>query len=256
MPSSATYLYPAIRLDHIQNPSRFYAVPIIGILAKFIMCIPIFFEFLFLGIANFFVTFLINPFYVLFTAKYWEAAYDLNLGLIRLSAKLYYYFAGLTNKYPGLDFTIDDPLLSLDLGKPQTPNKLYAIPFLGGFIRLVLLIPFYIYSGVIGNGAGIGVLISSFPVLFIGEYPESTYEMGRDGIRLNLALSAYFVGLSDSYPSFWISMNHKAIKITLIVLGALSLLGRGSSSYHYTYPPKSVVQPKGFNQYTPGLQTQ
>lgn len=221
---TVTNLYPTISLPHIQNPNRFYAFFVIGFVTKIIMLIPVFIELVFLGIAAFVMVMLINPLVVLFTGKYWDPAYTLMSGIMKLSAKISLFLFGLTNTYPGFDFTIHDKY-TIDIPKPQHPNRFFAIPVLGGVARIVLLIPFLIYETVIRNGASIGATASSFPALFKGKYPESTYEIERDSVRLNLAISMYMAGFSDKYPNFWISMNHQPIKILLIILGALMVLG-------------------------------
>lgn len=224
-------LYPTLSVSQIQDPNRFYAVPIIGIMAKVIICIPIFIEILFLYIATGIVT-LINSFSVLFTGNYWQSAYELNLGVLRLTTKLTFFFYGLTNKYPGFGLTIEDPLISLDMAKPQNPNRFFAIPLIGGLSRFILLIPYFIYANIIESAVSIAsIFIASFSVLFRGKYPEFAYELTRDYVRISQATAAYLVGFSDKYPSFWISMNHQTIKIILIILGILFSLGNVASGF-------------------------
>ncbi len=238
-------LYPQLRVDHIQNPNRLYAVPLLGIAIKIVMCFPIFIELIFLGIASLFLM-IINSFIVLLTGNYWQTAYDFFLGLLRLNTKLLLFFFGLTNTYPGFGFEIKDKTISFDMDMPKTPNRFFAIPLLGGIARIVLLIPYFIYVSVMQHASGIGAVASSFLVLFMGKYPESTYEIERDFVRLNQATAAYMVGLSDSYPSFWISMNHQTVKIILIILGALFMLGNNMSnvfSPHKNFSDQNIILP-------------
>lgn len=235
-------IYPQISARLIANPNRLYAFFVLGFVIKTIMLIPQFFELIFLGIAAFVMVVLINPFVVLFTGKYWDSAYQLTSGILRLTTKISFFLYGLTDKYPGFGFAINDNF-SVDIPKPQAPNRFFAIPVLGGLARIILLIPFLIYENVIRNAGYIAMVVSSFPVLFKGNYPESTYEIERDSVRLNLSMSMYMVGLSDKYPSFWISMNHQTVKIILIILGVLMMFGNGfnstmqpKSSYDYSMP--------------------
>lgn len=218
-------LYPTLSVTHIQNPNKFFAIPLLGFLAKIVLIIPVAIELLVLSIANIFVTFA-NSFVVLFTGKYWDVAYTLTLGTMRITTKLYLYIYGLTDKYPGFDLDIKDPLITLDIKKPENPNRLFAIPLLGGLARIILLIPYLIYQSVLGNAVWLGAAISSFWVLFAGRYPEPTYEFARDQVRVNQAATVYLLGLSDRYPSFWISMNHQTIKILLIIFGGVFQLGQ------------------------------
>lgn len=238
-------LYPVVSIPLIKNPNRFYAFPLLGGFVKIVMLIPVFFWMMLLGIAFLFMS-LINSFVVLFTGKYWKPAYEITLLLIRLTAKISYFFLGLTNTYPG--FTGTTKGFTIEINYPTHPNRLFAFPILGGVARILLLIPYLLYGSVIENAGNAAAIVASFPVLFMGRYPESLYELGRDSTRLNLATAMYFAGLSDIYPSFWISMKHKGIKILFIILGLLYMLFSNAHSfqqnssdssnykYQYTYP--------------------
>lgn len=216
-------MYPELKVQNNANPNRFYAIPLIGMLIKLLILIPVFIEYLFLAIVMLFFS-LVNPFIVLFTGKYWLTYYNWVLGLMRFQTKLFFFMSGLTDKYPGFDLSIHDTF-SVDMPYPKTPRKIYAIPLLGWLVRAILLIPYTIYQSVINYAATIAVIfIASFAVLFKGKYPEAVYELQRDTNRLLLAITAYMAGLSDKYPSFWISMNHKTFKIVLIVVAVILMV--------------------------------
>ncbi len=224
-PSAA---YPVVWIDHIKDPNRFYAFFVLGFVFKVIILIPQFIELIFLAIIAAVLS-IINSFVVLFTGKYWDTAYDFLLGLMKFHAKIYFFFTGLTNKYPGFDFSLPDASMKIAIAKPTNPSRFFAFPVIGGLARIILLIPYCIYESVLSHGAWIGVVFSSFPALFQGKYPESTYEFTRDTQRVMLASSAYMIGFSDKYPNFWISMNHQTIKIILIIAGAVLALGNFSA---------------------------
>ncbi len=217
-------IYPALEFDRIKNPSRFWATPIIGGLIKIVILIPVFIEIIFL-ILYIFIVSVINSFVVLLTGKYWRHCFNVITKTLHLTTKTGLFFVGLTNKYPGFTFDIEDKI-KLSFEFPQKPSRFFAIPVLGGLARIILLLPFTIYTNVISNGAFFGAIVSSFPVFFKSRYPESTYEIGKDAMRLGLSEIMYFNGLSDSYPSFNISMNHQTIKIMLIIVGVLMLFNQ------------------------------
>ncbi len=242
--TKGTNYYPSIKIRQIQSPNRLYAFPVLGIVMKSIMLIPVVIVAFFLGIVSWIMTGFINPFYILSTGNYWDTAYSINRKMLRYSLKIWYFVIGLTDTYPGFDFDIHDSF-SFEIAKPKKPNKLFAIPLLGLAIRLVLIIPYAIYTNILGNGATFGTLISSFPVFFAGTYPESTFEFNRDTSRVNMASYAYMLGLSDEYPSFYISMKHKLIKIILIVIGLLMFLN------HLGNNPQKPHRPYN-NQYSLG----
>ncbi|MBI2616593.1 DUF4389 domain-containing protein [Candidatus Gottesmanbacteria bacterium] len=228
-------LYPTLKITRIKNPNKFYAIPLLGFLVKIIILLPVYIVFAIYGVALFLIL-AINSFYILFTGKFWKSAYDFELGFMRYTAKLYFFFFGLTDTYPGFDFTIHDSY-TLDIHYPKNPSRFFAIPILGGIVRMILLVPYFIFEQVVSTGGFIGVVVSFYRVLTKGEYPESTFELARDSVRIREAAGAYMMGLSDSYPSFWISFNHKNIKIALIIAGIVVSFGNWTNQdfFHNQY---------------------
>lgn len=218
---NSSRFYPKINIKRIETPNRWYALPILGGLFKVIILIPVFIELVILMGIGLLIVMFINSFIVLFTGKYWKTAYEYLVGVLRLYTKAIFYFQGLTDKYPGFGFNINDNY-SYELAYPENPNRFYAIPLVGGIIRVILLIPYLILSQILGNASNWAMIFSFPPVLVKKYYPESTYELERDTIRISGAAYAYMAGISDTYPSFYISFNHKIIKILLIVLGVLN----------------------------------
>lgn len=214
-------IYPVLRIEQIKNPNRFYAVPIVGILVKILLLIPIAIEISLLFIWLLIVVLLINPFVVLLTGKYWQHVHNFSLGLFRLMTKSTFFLYGLTDKYPWFDFKTTENL-SLEISLNKNPKKLYAVPILGGVIRMILLIPYFIFANIVSQAALIGVFILAWAiVLFKGKYPAGIFELARDATRVSLGSWSYMMGLSDRYPSFYISMIHDKIKIILIAIAII-----------------------------------
>lgn len=236
-------VYPQIRISTNPSPNKFYAIPLVGFVAKILILIPVFIVLLFYFIYASILTIIINPFIVLFSGKYWRMAYEINISFSKYALKTQYFFYGITDKYPGFSTKIKDNF-SLDIAYPEAPNRFFAFPVLGFLARIILLIPFYIYTTIISQAASIGILFGAWAsVLFKGKYPDSMTELGRDSMRLNFATSFYFLGLSDKYPKFWVSMNHKNIKVFLIVLSILFSLFRLviSANSGYSNPPQQQI---------------
>lgn len=216
-------IYPTIKIELIQNPSRFYAFPVLGGFVKGFMTLPQGIEFLVL-VPVWGIVLTINSFCVLFTGRYWESAYNFNIGIIRFYTKIIFFVFGLTDKYPGFSLEIKDTY-SVEMECPQNPNRFFAIPFIGGIVRYILLTPLFLYGYIIYQAAYLGMFVIAWiMVLFTGKYPETVFELTRDNTRLYLATLAYSTGLSDKYPSFHISMNHKAKKLILIGFSTLYFL--------------------------------
>lgn len=212
-------VYPHFVVENNTTPNRLYAFPLLGFIVKIILLLPVTIEMLVLSLYAF-VLFMVNCLVILFTGKYWDYAYNLFIGLMRLEGKMQLFLFGLTDKYPG--FGLDtNGLFTLEIAKPEKPNRWFAFPFLGLLARMILMIPYFIYSTVLSRGSGIAMFFSWFIVLFKGKFPESLYEFERDTLRVAFASSSYLLGFSDEYPSFYISMHHQTVKILLIVAGAL-----------------------------------
>lgn len=222
--------YPQIEIPRNTNPNRLYAIPLISLFIKFILLIPVFIELWALMIATGVIVMLINPFAVLFTGKYLKIAYDLTTGVMRLGARTSFYINGVTDKYPG--FNISTTPFTWILDYPQTPNKLFAFPVLGFVIKVIILVPFSFFSQIISYATNLAVfaIVTPLSVLIKGYYPETTHELTVDSVRLSNASMAYIFGISDKYPSYKISWNHKTIKIVLIILAILMMIANSANN--------------------------
>lgn len=223
-------MYPEIAIERIRRPNRLYAVPLVGFLIKLVMIIPVGIEISLLRVMVFFAS-ILNSFNIFFRGRYWKLAYDLNLGTMRLETNVSYFLFGLTDIYPGFSLTTT-PDYTFTIPFNKTPNRLFATPLLGYAARTILMIPYLFYRHVVNMAAFLAIMVSWISVLFKRRYPETTYEIVRDSVRVDQAVSAYILGMSDSYPSWWISMNHKPLKILLLTLAVVltiwSFLGNGS----------------------------
>jgi hypothetical protein len=237
--------YPKQVIKNNQHPRMLFAFPFVGILIRLILTIPVN---ILIFIYSFWyaILWVAVPFVILFTGKYPESFYRFFLGYMRMYTKVAVYIAGLTDKYPG--YGLDgNGIVELDFPKPHAPSRALGAPLIGFIVRIVLLIPFLIFESVLSYGAQWAVLFSWFGVLFKKRYPESLYEFVTDYLRVSNASTIYMTYLSDTYPSFEISMKHKRVKILLLVLGALGVLNNGmnnaanrsSNNYNNTYQDSS-----------------
>jgi hypothetical protein len=249
MATAPANIYPKFSIAHIKNPIRFWAFPVLG--GLLIIMIPVFLELMVLGIYTVVITMFINSLVVLVSGKYWRHCYNMNVGILKLGAKIHLYFIGLTNKYPG--FSLGTNGFDLNFTYPQASSRYFAIPVFGGIARLVLLIPYIVYMMAISKGAFLGVIISSLWVLFKGRYPETSYEFARDALRLNISEALYFAGISDKYPSFYISLNHATLKLLLIIIAVSSGgWGSGNSNTNSNSSPMNSNYNYQNMNYTPG----
>lgn len=237
-----TQMYPNIKIERNKKPNRWYAIPLLGIFVKLILVIPVGIELWFLGMIQFLFS-ILNSLNIFFRGRYWKMAYDLNLGMMQLQTNVAFFLFGLTDTYPGFSLKTTDYQLTMDFNK--TPSRVLATPLLGVLFRFVLMIPYLIVRQVIALAAFLAILVGWIWVLFSGTYPETVYEIARDSVRVEQAATMYFFGMSDSYPSWWISLKHKTLKIILLVLAIafflLTFVGRPSfwgnrTRMHYQMP--------------------
>lgn len=222
--------YPVLRVWPPEAPNRLWAFPVLGMVVKAIILIPVVI-WIYLLILMVALASLLNSLNVLFSGQYWVPAYALGRGLLRLNSKVWLYAAGITDRYPGFGFNIaPEDRIGLDIPMPASPGRAFALPFLGGIVRGVLLIPFAVWESVIGYAAYLAVVVASIPVLFAGRYPVALMELVRDSLRLSLSYLSYGLGLSDSYPSFSISMRNPGVKWLFITLGILMVVAQVASS--------------------------
>lgn len=249
-------MYPEIQIDHNKKPNRFYAVPLLGFVVKAFMIIPVGIELWALRVAQFFFS-MLNSVNIFFRGRYWKMAYELNLGIMQLETNVAFFLYGITDTYPGFSLHTTNYSLAMDFNK--TPNRVLATPLLGVIFRVVLLIPYAIYRQVISFAAFLSVVVGWMWVLFAGRYPETTYEIVVDSVRIDQAVNMYYLGMSDTYPSWKISMNHKTLKIVLLVLAALLTLMTFSGRFAGNHRPQPQMQKnyhmmntveKPTNQYT------
>ena len=119
--------YPGFTIEHIHSPSRLWAIPVVGGAVKFIIVFPVALWLLILQFAASILT-IINSFVVLFTGKYWEPAYYLAVGSIRLSTKLNCFAIGLSDGYPGFSLDAGD-YMKLELSMPSPAEPLLCCAF-------------------------------------------------------------------------------------------------------------------------------
>ena len=190
----------SVALTAVRPPSssRFWAIPIIGILVKTIILIPHFIILYVLGIVvN--VAQLVIWVPVLFMGGYPDWAYSLVAGYLRWAARVAIYFLGVSDTYP--PFSMDAPG-DVFIAKPASSNQAFAIPIFGLLARLILLIPHFVVLFGIFYAIYICQLVIWIPVLFAGRYPGWAFALSAGLVQWYVRVYAYVYGLTDTYPPF------------------------------------------------------
>jgi hypothetical protein len=201
MPST----YPAqLEVPYPQNPQSFWAIPLIGFLAKAVVLIP---HVLVLYVLSLIVGALQLVIWipVLATGTYPTWAANLVGGTMRWWTRVYAYFYGLTDRYPPFSLgSNEDPSYPVRVSYqiPAASNRLWAIPALGFLAKAIILIPHLIVLYALGIVVGVLQLVTWFPVLFSRSYPSWGYEMVTGYLRWYNRVGSYLLGLNDQYPPF------------------------------------------------------
>lgn len=211
--------YPELRVVPNEAPNRLWAIPIFALGVKCVYLFPVLIWVQILGAI--FQTFqVINGFRVFFSGgEYWPLAHTVGTWYMRLGTATELFLTGITEKYPGFSLEPQEGAgFELSIPVPATPSRGFAVPIFGGVVRWFLLIPFLLWQQFLASAAFLATAAAAIVVLIKGRYPESVYELCRDTARVFLAGQCYAAGLSDTYPSFGISMRHPRVKWTLIIL--------------------------------------
>jgi len=191
--------YP-VALTAVRPPSssRFWAIPIIGILVKGIILIPHFIILYVLGIVLG-IAHLVIWIPVLFMGRYPDWAFGLNAGFVRWYLRMAYYLYGLSDAYPA--FSMDAPG-DVFIARPESSSRFWAIPIIGILVKYIILIPHFIVLYALSIAVSACQLVIWIWVLFGGVYPGWAFTLVAGTLVWTARVYSYFLGLTDRYPPF------------------------------------------------------
>jgi hypothetical protein len=82
-------------------------------------------------------------------------------------------------------------------------NRLWGIPILGFFVRILVLIPQFIVLSILGMVVGLSLIVLWIPILLTGKYPGWAISLYGAMFRYGTRLSAYLLFLPVPYPPIW-----------------------------------------------------
>ena len=193
--------FSTLTIEHIQNPNRLWAFPVIGGTVKLVLVIPVSFWLLCVDFAAIFLS-IINAF-CCSPSRAGTGNLPMRSPWVQCGSqpKPTASILGLSDTYPGFSLDSSDDV-RLEFAMPTQPNRLLALPLVGGIFRFSILFPFFIFLFVIGILVVLVYWFTWIPVLLIGKYPEGLFSLMVYAQRLQLKLSAYTFGLTDRYPLF------------------------------------------------------
>lgn len=184
------------------NPGKMYAIPIAGLLIRYVLLIPHIIALYILGLVVGVVQ-LFAWIPVLFTGKYPSGLFTLTSGVVRWMNTVQAYYFGLTDEYPpfSLSATSGYPV-QVTIPEQETYNRFWAIPVVGYAAKVIALIPHIIAVYVLVLVSALINLVAWIPVLTSGTYPEWAYSFNTGTIRWLSRVMSFLFGLTDQYPPF------------------------------------------------------
>lgn len=191
--------YPIrMRLSRPVDSSRFWAIPLLGLLIKVLILIPhliiVYVLAYVIGLAS-----LVIWIPVLFTGRFPGWAFGLVAGYLRWLIRVSMYAYGLSDAYPAFSMDAPDDML---IEPPASSSRFFAIPIIGGLVRGLLLVPHFIVLYVLGLAVAVCQLIIWGWVLFGGQYPDWAWTLVGGTLTWTTRVYGYFFGLTDRYPPF------------------------------------------------------
>jgi hypothetical protein len=130
--------------------------------------------------------------------------YNMVAGVMRWSANVSGYLLSLYDDYPPFSTGVSAGYpMSYEVDYPAQSSRLLNFPlYIGGFIRIVLLIPNLVVLVAFSILAYVIMIIAPFAILFTGSYPEGMHSFVTGTVRWSFRMNAYMSGLTDAYPPF------------------------------------------------------
>ena len=119
---------------------------------------------------------------------------------LRYQAHVYSYLFLIADPFPGFGGQPGYPI-DLEIAAPRPQNR-WTVAF-----RLILAIPAFIISGIMGYLNRALAIFSWFVALALGRVPEGMRNFGAFALRYEQQTTAYVYLLTDRYPSFNVSVS-------------------------------------------------
>ena len=174
-------------------------------LVKVFLVIPHLIIIPFLWLALFILT-VAALFGILFTGRYPRGIFDFNVGILRWTWRVGFYFfkAFGTDRYPPFSLKSGDYPATLEVQYPEQLSRSLMVfkPLLA--IPHIVILSFF--HG--GNYAGLNLIVALFggvALLFSGRYPRDLFEFDVAMNRWFFRVAAYALLMRDEYPPFRLS---------------------------------------------------
>ena len=202
-PAGGSMDYPIdVRFTPEGPIGRYWGIPVLGFLIRYLFLIPHLFVLYFVGVIAFLTT-LLTWIPVLLTGRYPGWGYTLVGGYMRWGVRVGTWLLLMSGTYPpftGSPSEGQHVRMLIDQDRPV--GRFWGIPILGIAIRAVILIPHFIVLYLLGIVAAILILFAWVPVLIYGRQADLVYRVVGGYVRWAVRVYAYLLLLSGPYPPF------------------------------------------------------
>jgi hypothetical protein len=193
--------YPIrVEFDEQEPINRLWGIPILGHIVRAIILIP---HFIVIAVLSWVagLSILISWIPILFNGRPAGWMTGLYGGTYRWATRATAYWLMLTDTYPPFSFDAPHPV-RVEVDGDQRVNQLWGIPFLGLWIRAIILIPHFVVLWFLGIAVAVIFLVSWIPVLLDGRMATWGYTILGGYLRWSTRVVLYSLMLTDRYPPF------------------------------------------------------
>jgi len=191
--------YPVhVSFDPEQRVNRLWGIPFLGLWLRWLALIPHFFVawLLLIGLS---LTVLVSWIPVLVLGRNPFAGYT--MGTIRYITRTVAWGFFLAGPYPPFSWSAAYPV-NIDGPTDGSINRLWGIPFVGLWVRGILVIPHAIVLTVLGIVMALGILVLWIPILLNGRMPQLGYQIYGGYLRVYARAYAWVLLTPVPYPPF------------------------------------------------------
>lgn len=191
--------YPVrVTIDRDQEINRLWGIPLLGLLARWILLIPHFLIVWILGVLSG-LSILVTWIPILINGRFPGWAMDLYETTYRWSARIAAYAMLMAGPYPPFSSDVPYPV-DVTVDAPREINRLWGIPILGIWVRGLLVIPHVIVLFFLAIVVWFALWVTWIPVLLNGRFPQLGYDLVGGYLRLSTRASMWALLVPVPYP--------------------------------------------------------
>ena len=202
MPGSSSYPV-TVEFDQGERINQLWGIPIVGHIVRGLLLLP---HIIVIAVLAYVVGFSVLISWIPILVNGRPAGWMTGLygGLHRWTTRVSAYWLMLTDKYPPFGIGGDHPV-RVEIAPDQRVNRLWGIPFIGLWVRALILIPHFIVLFFVVFAVACVFLVSWIPVLLSGRMASWGYTILGGYLRWSTRVTLYALMVTDRYPPFALS---------------------------------------------------